>query len=130
MAWVRRFVVLLALIQGGFMIFDGSHALLAGDYVTPSKGRNVADLGPWANIVTAVGIPPRSTLMKFLFVAYGSLWLVVAYHFARGHRWGKAGMLAAAVGSLWYVGIATLFAFTLILILVLLPNSPREQENP
>ena len=34
-------------------------ALIAGDYVTPSKGQYAGQLGPWARLVSAVGLEPR-----------------------------------------------------------------------
>lgn len=130
MAWVRGFVVLLAVIQGGYMIFNGGHALVTGDYITSAKGPNAGKLGSWAGIVEHAGIPPRSFLMKLIFLAYGSLYLFAAYSFARGRRWGRAALLATALGSLWHVGIGTLLAFTQIIILLILPGRHGEPVNP
>lgn len=131
MAWLRGFVVLLATIQAGFMEIDGLHALLLGDYITPRTGKFAGQLGPWSYVVESFGIEPRSLLMKLIFVAYGALWLFVTYHFARGHRWGRAALIAAVIGSLWWVGAQTPLALAQLLLLILLPpNRPAEPPPP
>lgn len=64
MDWLRLLAVALALIESGWMAFDGMRALLVGDYVTPRSGPYAGQLGPWARLVSAVGIEPRSTLRR------------------------------------------------------------------
>lgn len=60
-------IAALALFEAGWMAFDGVRALATGDYVTPSSGPYAGQLGPWSQVVSAVGIPPRSTAMKAIF---------------------------------------------------------------
>lgn len=91
------------------MTFDGMHALVVGDYVTPSSGPHAGELGPWSRIVSAIGIPPRSTAMKLIFVVYGSSWLSVALAWAVGARRARRAMLVAAVATLWYLPTGILF---------------------
>lgn len=127
MRWVRLFVIVLATAQAGLMATDGLQALATGDYFTHRLGPFNGKLGPWAVVVESVGIEPRSLPMKLTFVAYGFVWLVVIYHFARGHRWGRASMILAALGSLWCVGPGTPLAIAQLLVLMLLPpNRPVE----
>ena len=126
MVWVRRLVILMAVVSAGYMVFDGMHALILGDYLTPKIGRGAGKLGLWAGIVEAAGIPPRSLLMKGIFIVYGGLWLVVVYRYIRGARWGRAEMLILVVGSVWYVGAQTALAFAQIVLLILLPPNSRE----
>ena len=128
MRWVRVFVIVLATMQAGFMLFDGLHALLTGDYFTPRSGPFQGKLGPWAGVVESVGLPARSLPMKLIFVAYGSSWLFLVYEFARNHPWGRAGMILAAACSLWCLGPGTPLAIAQLLILCLLPsNRPAEE---
>lgn len=96
-------MVALALSEAGWMVFDGSRALMVGDYVTPNSGRFAGQLGPWASLVSAVGIEPRSTLMKCVFVVYGLLWLAVLAAYLLSMRWAWMAMVVAAAGSLWYL---------------------------
>ena len=106
--WLRWITLVLALLVGGFFVFDGARALVVGDYITPKSGRFAGELGPWQRPVRAMGIEPRSTLMKIIFVTYGSVWIVVMLAFAVGAKWAWWGMLACAVGSMWYLPFGTL----------------------
>lgn len=46
----------LLTINACWMVFDGSRALLLGDYVTPAAGPYAGELGPWADVMRAIGI--------------------------------------------------------------------------
>jgi hypothetical protein len=107
MDWLKWVVTLLAVVEAGWMMFDGSRALALGDYVTPKAGPHKGQLGPWAKIVSIMGVEPRSTLMKSVFVVYGLGWLAVtgAYGFDLPRAWLM--MVIAAAGSLWYLPLGT-----------------------
>ena len=109
MAWLRFAVVVLGIIEGGWMTFDGTRALAVGDYVTPSSGPRAGELGPWHHVVSAIGIAPRSTAMKLIFVGYGLAWLAVTAGFAFGAPWAPRAMLVAAAATLWYLPVGTAF---------------------
>ncbi len=117
MAKLRWVVVVLAVTEAGWMMFDGSRALVVGDYTTASSGEDAGRLGPWAELVSALGIDPRSTGMKAFFVAYGLAWLVAVAAFVARRRWGWGAMLAGAVGSLWYLVAGTLTSAVMIALL-------------
>ena len=118
MTVLRGIVVTLAFVEAGWMTFDGTRALTIGDYVTPRSGPQAGQLGPWHYVVSAVGIAPRSTLMKTIFVVYGVAWLGVIAAFLRGATWAPTAMLVAAAGALWYLPIGT--ACSLVQIALLL----------
>jgi hypothetical protein len=126
MPWLRGLVIALAIFQGSYMAFDGAYALVTGNYLTPRSGPFAHQLGPWASVVKAAGIEPRSFLMRFIFLAYGSALLAATYRFARRRPWGRALLLLAEIGSLWWVGAQTPVALTQILILLLLSDPPAE----
>jgi hypothetical protein len=111
-------IVALSCFEAGWMLFDGTRALIVGDYVTPSTGEHAGRLGPWTGIVAAVGIEPRSTLMKLVFVVYGAAWLAAVACFALDHRWAREAMLVAAVGSLWYLWVGTVTSAIVIVLLL------------
>ena len=119
MRFAKWAVVALAVSEAGWMAFDGTRALVVGDYVTVD-----GELGPWTAIVEAVGIEPRSSFMKSVFVVYGIAWLAVAASYARGREWARRGMLVAAAGSLWYLVIGTVSS-ALQIALLALPRSER-----
>ncbi len=109
---MKGFVIVLALSEAGFMAFDGTRALMAGDYITIG-----GQLGPWAILVSGIGIEPRSFLMKSIFAVYGFLWLGLTAAFIRQSSWSRTLMLIAAMGALWYLPIGTLFSIIQILLL-------------
>jgi hypothetical protein len=103
------------------MALDGVRALVVGSYLT-SSGEHAGELGPWARLVAAVGIPPGSTGMKIAFVVLGGLWLVVAAGLALGEHWAWVAGIAVAVGTLWYLVPGTAIS---VVVLVLLLTSVR-----
>jgi hypothetical protein len=121
MHWFGWAVLLLAFIEGGWLAFDGGRALVVGDYVTPSSGKYAGQLGPWSKLVSAVGIDPRSTLMKSIHLVLGLAWLSVMVCFTLRVPWAWWGMLVCAVGGLWYLPFGTLLSVIQIVLLLLPP---------
>jgi hypothetical protein len=117
---LKYIVIAMALMEAGWMTFDGSHALLTGDYITPKHGLVAGQLGPWTKPVLLAGIEPRSTTMKMIFVIYGGLWLGVTVGFALGFRWSRPAMLLFAGFSLWYLPVGTAFSVIQVLLLALM----------
>jgi len=123
MTWVRIALVALGLVEGAWMTLDGARALTLGDYVTPSSGAHAGQLGPWKYVVSAVGIPPRSTAMKVIFVVYGLSWLVIALGLALRAGWALPAMLVAALATLWYLPVGTIFGIIQLVGLIWLRRS-------
>jgi hypothetical protein len=109
MTWVRVALIVLGLVEGAWMTFDGTRALRVGDFVTPSSGAHAGQLGPWNYVVSAVGISPRSTAMKLIFVVYGLSWVIIALGLAFQSAWASPAMLIAAIATLWYLPVGTIF---------------------
>jgi hypothetical protein len=112
-------VLTLAFSEAGWLAFDGGRALLVADYVTPSSGPYAGQLAPWAKVVSAVGIEPRSTLMKSIHLALGTAWLIVTICFALRMPWARSGMLVCSVLCLWYFPFGTLLSIIQIGLLLL-----------
>ncbi len=119
MLWLHWMTIALAITEAGWMAFDGSRALLVGDYITTSRGARAGQLGPWAELVAKAGIEPRSALMRAIFMIYGFVWLRLIICFAMGKPWAWTAMLIAALGSLWYLPIGTAVSSALIILLLL-----------
>lgn len=117
MHWLGWIIVALAVVESGWLAFDGGHALVTGDYVTPSNGPYAGKLGPWSKLVSAVGIEPRSTLMKSIHLVLGVAWLVVVVCFVFGVSWAWMAMLVCAVASVWYLPFGTLLSIIQIIFL-------------
>lgn len=124
MSGLRWLVIILALVEAGWFAFDGTRALVVGDYVTPTSGRYAGQLGPWATVVEKAGVPPRSTLMKSIFAVYGFAWLALTAGYAAGLPRTGWAMLAAAAGALWYLPFGTLCSL-LQVVLLLFPAARR-----
>ena len=116
LGWV---VVGLALLEAGWLAFDGARALLVGDYFTPSSGPYAGQLGPWAKVVVAIGLEPRSTLVRAMHLGLGAGWLAVLACYVRRIRWAWSGMLACAVLGLWYLPFGTLLSLAQVVLLSL-----------
>jgi hypothetical protein len=114
----RLLVALLAVVEAGWLAFDGVHALVTGDYVTPASGLHAGQLGPWADLVGAVGLEPRSTLVKSIHVALGTGWLVTLSLWAAGAAGARRALIVAAALGLWYVPFGTLLGVAQIALLL------------
>ncbi len=128
-AWIAAGLVVLS---GGWMAFEGARALIFGDYVTPATGQFAGSLGPWAGIVDAVGIPPRSTLMKSIFIIYGLAYMGSMAALLLGVAAARWLVLAMAGLGLWCVPFGTLtnlIVITLLLLPTLGAQAPRESRR-
>jgi hypothetical protein len=117
--WTIWLAIFLIASAAGWMIFDGSRALIVGDYVTPSTGEYAGQLGPWANLVTMIGIEPRSVWMKLIFVVQGVSTLTIVVYYLLNKPWARTGLLAAVLLGLWYLPIGTLMNLTAMILLLL-----------
>jgi hypothetical protein len=105
MRWVVA--VLLAFV-GVWMTFDGTRAVIVGDYITPSKGEYAGKLGPWSHLVERIGIPARSTAMKTAFIVIGLVHLAAAALLVSNTVWAPGWFaLAASLMGLWYLPFGT-----------------------
>ena len=92
------------------MLFDGMHRLLAGSYFS---GR----LGPWAALVSAVGISPGS--MAPVFLILGVLWILGGVAFLFGARGSTGLLIAVSVISLAYLVFGTILSLLALAILLM-----------
>jgi hypothetical protein len=112
-AWL---VLALALVLGGWLAFDGARALIVGDYVTPATGEHAGQLGPWAGLISRIGIDPRSTLVKAVHLGLGIAFLGAAFGFLLRRPWARAALLTCAVLGLWYLPFGTIIGIVLIFV--------------
>ncbi len=119
MHWTGWLVVVLGIALGGWLVFDGLRAFITGDYITPRSGEYAGQLGPWAKLVEAVGLDPRSSTVKGAHVILGVLWLAAAACFAARLPWAWWAIAGCSVASLWYLPIGTLIAVIALALLFL-----------
>lgn len=101
-----------AFVEGGWMLFDGAHRLVAGDYVR--VGRR---LGPWADVVAAGGIDPMS--LGAMFVVLGLGVTIGGIGLLSARRWAWSWAFVFAVGTLWYLPFGTLLSLAVVALLML-----------
>ena len=118
MNWMRWVVFVRVRLNAAWMAFDGTRALISGDYVTAASGKNAGQLGPWSGLVTAVGLQPRSTLVKALIAIFGVAMLLMATCFALRLAWARTGLLVLAILGLWYLPFGTITGAIVILFLL------------
>jgi hypothetical protein len=95
-------IAAVALLAGGWMIFDGIHVIALGKYFGPDRP------GPWSIAFTRLGVNPFS--LGPLFIGLGVLWLVFAIAMLSGHGWGRTGAAIVAIASLWYFPLGTILS--------------------
>jgi hypothetical protein len=117
--WKNWVIVILVAFTAGWMLFDGTRALIVGDYITPNSGEYAGQLGPWSGLVKAVGIEPRSTLMKSVFVTYGLTALIVMVCFILGISWARMTLIIVCILGLWFLPIGTITNIIALTLLVL-----------
>lgn len=107
----------LTWLLGWWLVFDGLHQRLFGDYI-----RLAGQLGPWAGLAQAVGLDPQRLSLPFLAVGFGLISASFGVYWRR--RWGYGAALALSALALLYLGFGTPIAL-LSLILLLLPATRR-----
>ena len=117
MIWLRIAILILGGILGLWLTFDGTRALVTGEYVTPKTGPYAGQLGHWAKVVRAVGIDPKSTGVNIAHVSIGLGWLVSLGGFAARADWARSALMACSVASLWYLPVGTLIGGVTLAIL-------------
>ncbi|MEU6083739.1 hypothetical protein [Streptomyces sp. NPDC047108] len=118
MHWTGWVVVALVAIVGGWMLFDGIHALVTGDYVTPGSGEHAGQLGPWAQAVSGAGLEPRSLPVKLVFVGYASVYLAAGAAYGASVQGAWWAVLVLAVLGLWYLPFGTVAGLAVIALLL------------
>ncbi len=122
--WIAGFLFAIVLVVAGWMLFDGIRALTTGTYFSFGEGASAGTLGPWAGLVEAVGIDPESTAMKFVFVAYGAIYLWVAFAYLRRYRWARTALTVVAILGLWYLPFGTALNAGVLVLMYLTPLKP------
>ena len=106
----QLFPALIGIVLGGWFIFDGLHVLFKGRYFGPPEP------GPWARVVSALGIDPLR--MGVPFVILGLLWLAVATGLITGGRWATYAAIVAIAGTIWYFPLGTLLSIIFLALLL------------
>jgi hypothetical protein len=102
-------VSIIALVIGGWMIFDGIYVLITGKYFGPEKP------GPWSDLVSFFGVNPFD--LGILFITLGVLWLSFLVGVLLKKAWAWFGAVFTAVATLWYLPVGTVLSLIYIALL-------------
>ena len=107
---MKILVLLLAILNGGYMLLDGIFVMLKGKYIGPEKP------GPWANLFYKFDI----NVFKLgpLFIVYGLAWLIFVIGLFTNQSWTYTLGIVISILSLWYLPIGTLFSLIILIILL------------
>ena len=106
---MRYVVLVLAVINGGFMLLDGIYVMLNGKYIGPEKP------GPWASLISFTGVDVFK--LGPLFVVFGIAWLVFTAMYWQGVDAGRTFGIILSVLTLWYLPFGTLISIIVIVLL-------------
>ncbi|MGC4075221.1 MAG: hypothetical protein QM760_22510 [Nibricoccus sp.] len=117
MSATRIFIPVIALLIGGWLVFDGSRALTVGDYLTAKTGPRAGQLGPWSLLLAKAGINPRSTSVKIFHVVLGILWLIGLGAFLLRPAFGWWTLAIGSACTLWYLPLGTFLSLVELVLL-------------
>ena len=100
----------LSFLLGGWLVFDGARKLLTGYYT----GEQTIGLGPWATIVSAIGVQPAEMAFPFLFL--GMIWIVNGVIVLLGANTRYERVIAISIVTLFYALPGTIVGTITILL--------------
>jgi uncharacterized membrane protein HdeD (DUF308 family) len=103
-------ISILSLILGAWLVFDGIRKLLTGYYT----GEQTIGLGPWATIVSTIGVQPANMAIPFLFL--GVIWIVNGIIVLLGANTRYERVIAISIVTLFYALLGTLIGAITILL--------------
>ena len=109
----------IAFLIGAWLTFDGTRALVTGNYTTAKSGPHAGQLGPWSRVVAALGIDPIGQPMKYLHVALGVAWLASMLAFVFNPPLGRGMIAISSLCSLWYLPLGTILSLVELCLLFL-----------
>jgi hypothetical protein len=103
-------ITILSFLLGGWLVFDGARKLLTGYYT----GEQMIGLGPWATIVSTIGVRPADMAFPFLFL--GIIWIVNGVIVLLGASTRYERTIAISIVTLFYALPGTLVGTVTILL--------------
>ena len=107
---MRILTIILAFINGAYMLFDGAYVMRNGKYFGPAKP------GPWSALFEKLGVDVFK--LGPLFVVWGLAWLILAFLIVQKKKIAKTLGLAIAVLTLWYLPVGALISVMVIISLL------------
>lgn len=106
---MRYIIIILSIVNGGFMLIDGIHVMLKGKYIGPPEP------GPWANLFYKLKVDVFK--LGPLFIAFGLVWLVFVSGLWMQKSWSYPLGIAVSIFTLWYLPVGTLLSVIVLIML-------------
>lgn len=106
---MKLLVMILGLLNGGYMLIDGIYVMLNGKYIGPKKP------GPWANLFYKLDVNVYK--LGPLFILFGLFWLIWLWSFWTQQSWAYSLGIVISLITLWYLPVGTLFSLIILLVL-------------
>ncbi len=103
-------IAILSFLIGGWLIFDGSRKLITGQYT----GEDGIGLGPWASLVTAIGVHPAD--LAFPFVILGTVWMVNGVVLLIEGPWRYERAIATSLLTMFYLVPGTVVGLAILVL--------------
>lgn len=116
---LKAIIIVISLINAGYMAFDGLRAFITGDYLRPESGEYAGMLGPWASLVQKIGTDPMSAFMKSVFVVIGIYGLIATAAYAANKKQGFLMLVIFCIASAWNLMFGTMGSIIVLLLLFL-----------
>ena len=107
---MKILILILGLLNGGYMLLDGLYVMMKGKYIGPEKP------GPWAELFYKFDI----NVFKLgpLFIVFGLLWLIWLYGLWTSQNWSYTFGIMISIMTLWYLPVGTIFSLIILLTLI------------
>lgn len=125
---LKWMIIILSGLLYSYMVIDGSRGLIIGDYIRPESGEYAGQLGPWADLVSAININPESNFMKWTFLLWGAIGLFIMMAFAMKVRDAAKALLILTFLSLWYLMVGTAMGVLICILLLIYLSRERKHE--
>ena len=103
-------ISILSFLLGAWLVFDGARKLLTGYYT----GEQTIGLGPWATIVSSIGVRPADMALPLLFL--GIIWIVNGVIVLLGANTRYERTIAISIVTLFYAVPGTIVGTATILL--------------
>jgi uncharacterized membrane protein YphA (DoxX/SURF4 family) len=116
-------ISILSFILGAWLIFDGTRKIVTGYYT----GEQTIGLGPWATLVSAIGIRLSDMALPFIFL--GVLWIVNGVIVLLGSNTRYERAIAISIVTLFYALPGTLVGLITIVLSLRQRSLVRDSDN-
>ena len=107
---MKIIIIMLGLLNGGYMLLDGVFVMLKGKYIGPPKP------GPWANLFYKLNIDVFK--LGPLFIVFGLLWLTFLFGLWTNQSWTFIFGVTISVLTLWYLPVGTIISLIILVLLM------------